>query len=363
MKKILMYFESMAPAGGVERVISNLANDWCERYEIYILTKDGIKSFYQLDAKIKTISLNRPIKFDSNNKIKSLYYLVSNMILCKKKLREYINEINPDYIYTASPQVSYEIMLVDKKLLDKLVISEHASKNAPNFLFQWMKKKCYPKTYCLSVPTKMDTEEYLKEGCNAVYIPHSASYYNQEKSHLNRKIVLNVGRFTEDKQQLVLLNIWLNIKKKYGLNGWELHLYGKGEMSESLGLYINSNDLGGSVKLMDPVKEIDNVYKSASIFAFTSRMEGFGMVLLEAMAFGLPCISFDCPSGPRDIIIDKYNGFLIDCFNVEDYANKLHCLMNEKNVGQLISMSDNAYSTVQGWSKSDIMQLWDKVFL
>ena len=175
---------------------------------------------------------------------------------------------------------------------------------------------------------------------------------------MNTKIVLNVGRLTADKRQDELLRIWSQIKEK---NGWELWIVGDGEEKDNLNELIKALSIEDSVKLIPASKEIEKIYKQASIFALTSKCEGFGMVLIEAMAFGVPCIAYDCPSGPRDIIINGDNGLLIPNNLDMQYINKLQDLLT--NHIKLVEMGNGAYKTVNNWDNETIITEWSKIFV
>lgn len=360
MKRILVFLNSMSPAGGIERVVANLTNSWSEKYEITILVKDKEKSFYMLNENIKIESLNLPLILDMNNRIQRIYSVGCSILKTRKYLKEYLNTYNYDYIYVTTPMNALEVFLTGKKNFDKLVISEHGSKLAYNKLYKLIKYLIYPRAYRISVPTTMDTELYIKEGCNAKYIPHISTFQAKSKNELNKKTIINIGRLTEDKQQLTLLRIWRSLVINNETNGWCLKIIGKGEMESDLRDYIYKNKLSSSVEILSPTKDIEKVYKDASVFAFTSRYEGFGMVLLEAMSFGIPCISFNCPSGPRDIINNDVNGYLIECNNVDEYKEKLIKLINEDSTRT--KMGNNAFNTVKEWNNNKILQEWDELF-
>ncbi|MFE4714639.1 glycosyltransferase family 4 protein [Paenibacillus sp. NPDC056722] len=360
MKKILIFINSMQPAGGIERVVANLANSFSEKYEVTVLVKDDVNSFYELNTNVKIDSLDTPLQLNMNMRIQRLYSLIINLFKGNISLRAYINSGDFDYIYVTSPFNALEIFLSGREHLRKLIISEHGSKFAYNKIYKILKKYLYPKSYVISVPTTMDTKAYIKEGSNAIYIPHLSTFPVVHRNNLNSKVVLNIGRLTSDKQQLLLLKIWNELEKEKMLNGWKLRIVGKGEEEVSLKKYIESNNLQNCVEILPPTKSVDTFYKEASLFAFTSKFEGFGMVLLEAMSFGIPCISFDCPSGPRDLIVHKKNGVLIQPYDVEEYKREMAILLNDKSY-YLKSLGENAQLTAEEWCNEDIMNKWDKV--
>lgn len=361
MKKILIYVDSMAPAGGIERVIANLSNEWIKKYEVMILVKDNGNSFYGLDERILVKSMNRQLILNMKNRFYRMISFIKSIFLSHFRLKKILSNENPHFIYTSNPLNSLEIFLSGKEYTKRLIISEHGSKLGYNKVYNFLKSIVYPKAYKISVPTKMDTEMYIEKGYPAQYIPHMSTFEAKEMNNLDTNIVLNIGRLTSSKQQIKLLKIWNSLKDKSKLNNWKLKIIGKGEEKENLEQFILEHQMEDSVEIVEPTPNVEVLFKQASIFAFTSRFEGFGMVLLEAMSFGIPCISFDCPSGPRDIIKNGINGFLIDNNNLDEYEKKLRKLiLNENNVRQ--RFGKKAFVTAKQWDNDIITKEWEVLF-
>ncbi|WP_264884709.1 glycosyltransferase [Enterobacter asburiae] len=167
-----------------------------------------------------------------------------------------------------------------------------------------------------------------------------------------------MGRLTPDKQHLLLLDIWRECIHQLP-KGWLLHIVGDGELKPDIEKFITNNKLEDNVKLSCAVWDISDLYYNSSIFVLTSRSEGFGMVLLEAISFGLPAISFNCPSGPMDIINNE-NGFLIEDGNRDLFKNKLIELINSDELQD--SLSSGAYKSAQQWNDEKITEYWQDIF-
>lgn len=363
MKQILIYFNSMKPAGGIERVISNLANKWASNYQVTILTKDAQTSFYSLDKRIETRSLNLNFNLDMGNRVHRIIQTGISYTSSVRKLRAFLKQYSFDYIYVATPLNALEIYMTHTiDITKKLVISEHASYYGYNKMFNRIKKIIYPKAYQIVVPTTMDTVIYESKGYHTTYIPHLTTFSAEtEPSSLKTKTAVNVGRLTSDKRQRLLLTMWKDIESDVRKNNWRLIIVGKGEEKWDLQNYIDKNELGDIAEIIPPRKKIGEIYKKASLFTFTSRYEGFGMVLLEAMAFGIPCISFNIPSGPKDIITDKLNGYLIPDGNKELYENYLKEYI-QFSTSEKEKMGKQAIDTVRSWNNQQILELWDEIF-
>lgn len=344
--KIVFYISSMAPAGGIERVLSKHINFLSAENEIILITDDKIKSFYPLPENIIHVGLDIDTKLSlEDSKIERILKIVGTFYANIKKLRQQIKVVTPDVVYTAHPLNLLKIVFSFRKL-EKIIVTEHASINSYNSVYKKIATVFYKKVKILAVPTKLDSDIYNSLGIPNVYLPNPLSFYPSESAALENKVALNIGRFTDDKQHLLLLELWS--KSEAMANGWKLKIIGEGENYDSIISKIKELKLEENVIIQSPTKEIIEEYLNSSLFLLTSRAEGFGLVLAEAMACGVPCISFNCPSGPRDIINDRKDGFLIEVGDLEDYVQKINLLTGDinlrKNLGKNAKMSISQFS-------------------
>lgn len=359
-KTILVYLTGLSRSGGKERVVANLLCEWSEKYEVIVVVKEDSQFFYKIPSDVRVYSLKTPFLLKMYNlkgkKTTRAFFTLLNtffsIVLLRKKLKQFCY----DYIYVTTPLNAFETFYSMSEPEKKLVVSEHASINAYNKIYSLIKKHIYPKVYCISVPNSSDTNVYCELNYNAIFIPHLFTYKAQKKNSLDTKIVLNVGRLTGDKQQALLLKIWADIQNK---NGWKLLIVGDGEEQGHLEKLIKEYKIEKSVQLLPARRDIQSIYKYASLFVFTSRSEGFGMVLIEAMSFGIPCISFDCPSGPKDIIKNGCNGYLIENENIESFKKVLESTI-DLPTDRLKVLGDNAFETVLNWNNIEILKKWDE---
>ncbi|WP_035300124.1 MULTISPECIES: glycosyltransferase [Acinetobacter] len=358
MKKILIYFTSMTPAGGIERVISTLANHFSSFMEVTILLKDSTYSHYYLDKRIKVISLNSDINLDMNSRFKRVFQTAFNLFESTAKLRKFLSMNNYDIYYLAHPVNVLEFHLAHG-INEDVIITEHGGINAYNFVYKKIKKILYVKSRCYVVPTSSDTKVYKDLNFPVEYIPHFKSKLNYVRSDLSKKVVLSIGRITEAKRQWIMIDLWDKIVNENNIREWELHLVGNGNLKDQLNNKIITLGLQAYVKILPPVQDVDVYYKNSSIFMLTSHSEGFGMVLLEAISFGLPCISYDCPSGPRDIVENNVNGYLIP---MDDFdALKIATLSLLKSPEMVNQLAEGAYNTSLNWNDEVILNKWKKI--
>lgn len=352
--KILIYIDSMAPAGGIERVVSKHIAFFAKKHQIILITKDKKDSFYDLSKNIEIYSLNIDSSMNMYSKVKRIFQTLKQLIVTRKKLKVYKNKY--DLFYVTHIRNLFELYLagVDMK---KVIVTEHGSYYGYNNVYKKLKLWLYPKCKYIVSPTSMDYEIYKFQNCNAFYIPNPLSFFDDKFSNLEQKTVINIGRLTSDKRQDLLLYIWRNISANH--LDWKLKLVGKGELKEQLIELVKEYNLQNSVEIIDPIKNVEDLFLNSSIFAFTSKYEGFGMVLAEAMAYGVPCISFDIPSGPRDIIENNIDGFLIEDNNIQDYICKLDLMII--NYEKRKEMGKNAKQNIQKFLDTKIEEKWNQL--
>jgi glycosyltransferase involved in cell wall biosynthesis len=355
-KKILIYFNSLKPSGGIERVIATLANKFCDQYDVTILVKDESKSFYHLNDKIHLLSLENELKFNMNSKLSRVFSAFKSIVHNKKKLRTFFKNNSFDYYYIAHPLNALEFHLTRGINKKDTIISEHGAPDAYNQIYKKIKSWLYPKAKIYVVPTIADTKYYKSIHLPALYLPHFRSDIPYEKTSLLDNIALSIGRFTDMKQQIVLLRVWNSLVNVRNIKSWKLHIVGTGELKEEFENYIASNNLEEYVCLLPPRKDVEYYYKQASLFLLTSKTEGFGMVLLEAISFGLPCISFDCPSGPRDIIKDNINGCLISLNDESALEEAIITIINNPELK--LQMGKESFSISENWKDSQLLEQW-----
>lgn len=348
----------MAPAGGIERVIATLANKFSATMDVTILVKDKCHSHYELNSKVKLVSLENKINFNMNSKISRVFEAGKNLLSSQQKLKLFLNKNSYNYYYIAHPLNVLEFYLA--KGIDKsVIITEHGGIDAYNWVYKKIKEYLYPKAKTYIVPTKTDTKLYRESGLSAIYIPHFRSELNYSKSNQKNNIALSIGRMTEAKRQWILIDLWNSIVYKYGVTNWQLQIVGDGNLKEKYIEKVNALGLENYIKILPPKENVEEYYKEAAFFLLTSQSEGFGMVILEAMSFGIPCISYDCPSGPRDMINNGEDGFLVP--NNDFEALETATLELIQNQSLLYLQGENAFKSSEEWGDIYILEKWKEV--
>jgi glycosyltransferase involved in cell wall biosynthesis len=175
------------------------------------------------------------------------------------------------------------------------------------------------------VLTGDDARDYRQELNGAAtrveQIPNALPELGGGTSRLEEKAVAAAGRLTGQKGFDLLIRAFAQVVPERP--GWELRIYGDGSQRAELERLIAELGLAGSVRLMGATSDMGEELARASVFALSSRFEGFGMVLVEAMSKGVPVVSFDCPRGPSEIVDDGIDGVLVPNGDVDALARAL----------------------------------------
>ncbi|MBQ0213165.1 glycosyltransferase, partial [Proteus vulgaris] len=229
---------------------------------------------------------------------------------------------------------------------------EHTSFESFNFIKKYLKKISYKIANKVVFLTKHD--EKIVNIKNSIVIKNINPYYNNSIHDYNKRnnIALAIGRFTYEKNFERLINIW----NYANIANWELIIIGEGENEKKLKELSIDNP---KIHIIPPSNKLDEFYNNAKLMLMTSRYEGLPMVLIEAQSFGLPIISFDCKTGPAEIIINKESGYLINYDDDKEFINKLILLCN--NDSELLRMNVNAIKNSHRFSPQNIIKDWIKV--
>ena len=193
---------------------------------------------------------------------------------------------------------------------------------------------------------------------NVTLIPDPLPFTADEVSPLTFKRLVCIGRYDYDKGNDLLLQAWAKIEKQ--IPEWIIDIYGNGNMETYQQLMVQLGIDSSRCHLHGPITEVRKEYLQSSLFVLPSRYEGFGLVLIEAMACGLPVVSFDCENGPRNIISDGQNGFLVQPFDVDAFAERLLMLIRNEELRQ--KMGVEAHQSSRQYQIENIALRWKSLF-
>jgi len=373
--KIVYCTPALYMAGGVERVLTLKANYFAEHfgYDITIILTEGKDKplFYPLSEKVKVVNLDMGFEeLWTCSFIKKVFIYLKKQYLFKKLLKQELMRIRPDItVSLLRREINFLTSLKDgSKKVGELHVNrsnyrnfEHGDTNAIRDLFArfWMrslvsKLKRLDKFVVL---TEEDNNNW-PELNNVVVIPDPLTFSSSTYSPLTEKRVIAVGRYVYQKGFDLLLKAWTIVEKE--CPDWMLTILGQGERLQYDTLMDELKIDRNNCKLLGPTEQIQDEYMNSSLMVMSSRFEGFGMVLIEAMACGLPVVSFDCPCGPKDIIQDHVDGLLVENGNIDKLAEAIIWMIQHPQERKL--MADKAVENVQRFKLDQIAEQWKSLF-
>ncbi|ONK15452.1 glycosyltransferase family 4 protein [Streptomyces sp. MP131-18] len=220
--------------------------------------------------------------------------------------------------------------------------------------------RCYPRLDAVAVLTSRDREDYLRmaPGTRVTRIPNAVHSLRQKPSTCASHIALAAGRLRPQKGFDLLIEAFAQLIDEFP--DWQLRIYGTGDRHDQLRALIDQHHLYNHVLLMGRTDQLDEEMAKASMYVLSSRYEGLPMVLIEAMSHGLPVVSYDCPTGPADVISDGKEGLLLPPGDVPALAEGMRRLMGDE--GLRARMGDAALGTVERYSPEAIRGQWTELF-
>lgn len=355
---ILYVTDAFAVWGGMERVLADKMNYLVEQYgyDVCLITiNQGQHSIpFPLSHMIKHLDLNvRMHEQYLYSGIRRVIKLRQLKNLLYKRLKDALLEINPDNIVCA--KLDFVEVLNKVRGAIPLVVESHTLCNAERFGdSSWLRrlhvhrfKSNVGKTDVVVTLTEGDAEDWRKYNGNIIVIPNVVHLNDSElKSNYCEKRIVFVGRADKQKDYDSLLRIWKLLYSRHP--DWTLDIYGNDEI-EALGV--------GAHK---PVANIMEVFCNCSMLVLTSLFEPFGLVMPEAMSCGLPVVAFDCPYGPADIITDGVDGFLVKNRDVNEFADRVCQLIEDKELRMRMGLA--AIKSSQRYRTDLIMPKWKELF-
>jgi len=373
--KICYCAPAIYSAGGVERVVSVKASYFAEvyHYDVTIIVTEGKDRdcFFPLSDKVKVINLN--LGFEELWKasfIKKVFLYLKKQYKYRRMLKFELMRIRPDITISvlrreinfinSIPDGSYKIGELHVNRSNYRNFTSRDSNFVKRFFARfWMidlikHLRKLDRMVVLTEDAKRDWPELL----NVKLIPDPIPFKVDQVSTLSSKRVVSIGRYAYEKGNDLLIKAWAKVEKS--CKDWTLDIYGMGnqapykELVNELGIDETRCHLHGSLT------DVKDAYLNSSIFTLPSRFEGFGLVVIEAMACGVPVVAFDCENGPRNIIANNQNGILVKPFDVDEYAKSMLRLMRDDQLRT--QMGNRAYESSKRYSFEDIAMQWKNLF-
>lgn len=373
---ITYIYTALTTFGGVDRVLTEKANYFAEamNYDVYFITDSqaGRPPVFPLSNKVHFIDLETD--FDEQyhyNIVRRFFCYRRLMKQYKERLSSTLEQIKPDFILlTCGRELDF---LTRLNLPCKIIGESHISKeHCRNFhlmeakggVYKMMAKywrmkqeKAIRMLDAFVVLTKADAFSWqcIRE---AHVIPNPIIINPDYHSNCESKNIIAIGRLNEQKGFERLIEAWSLIHADN--QDWRLTIFGEGEQQKELEELIVEKGVTSTCFIKPPTQHIAHEYHNSSMLVMSSRFEGLPMVLLEAMSYGLPCISFNCPHGPADIIKNDINGLLVENGNIKQLASAIEKLTKDALLRK--KMGEQAFCTSENYRIDNIIQKWIDLF-
>lgn len=371
--RIVYYLPSLYTPGGLERIITFKANYFAEHfegYEVYIVTSEqlGKEPHFPLSPKVKHIDLNVVFDwpFDQSRLSKALKFPF-RYYRFRKRFTRLLMELRPDItLSTIRRELSFINSIADgSRKIGEFHVTRYSYGFEPRGFVGKILHKLWERSLLKNLPLLdrfiiLTNEEVASwpELDNIRVIPNPVTTATNLQSDCSARQVIAVGRYDPQKGFDRLIDAWQIVARQHP--SWQLRIYGEGSLRPSLQKQIDDLGITDVCTLEPTVSNITEKYSESSIFVLSSRFEGFGMVIVEAMTCGVPAVSFACPCGPRDIIQDGVDGFLVENGDIEGLAEKIcHLIEHDeerKEMGRLAGLH------AQRYQMKHIAQQWRELF-
>ena len=372
--KIIYIVRSLHPVGGIERTLSDKAN-WlvAQGHQVMFVTymqgKDSV--YFPLDKRVQLYDLEcSTFSLYKHPAYSRFFYFRQLHNRFRERLKNVLDDFLPDVVVVAIPSaedfvwdlikvtqnakviieshIAFEYFLIGKSFTDRLL-----------YVFT-PPLKAIRKADMLIALTDYDASCWRQQDVSNVHVVQNpVTYYadgiNNKKKERGR--IIAVGRLASQKRFDRLIEAFSLLSGKYP--EWYIDIFGEGELRGTLENLIKTKGLVGRINILNFVQDIYTEYMKSQFLVLSSDYEGFGLVITEAMACGVPVVSTDCPFGPSDIIDDGKTGLLAK-MEVEDLAQKMEWMISHDMERRM--MGEDAYKKAAQYRKEVVMPRWEKLY-
>lgn len=357
--KIGFFVSDITKVGGIERVTATLLTEFSKstafEFEIISLFRGRNAPNYQIPDEIKIHYISEKSHGDKPHSAKRIVSLICII----GQIRKFFKGSDYDLVIAQSFPPAFALYC-SGFYCKRIIAAEHVYAKYYSTALQLIRKYVYRKIAKVVVLTNADKaffDSQIDEN-KTVVIPNPVCLRNRPDSLPDSKRIISVGRLEYQKGYDNLIDGFVEVHQRHP--GWELDIYGGGTLLHSLKAQIDNLGLTDVIHLKGVTNDIDAALRTASFFVMPSRFEGFPMVLVEAMCQGLPCVSYDCPNGPSDIIKDGYNGLLIENQNQSALVKGIEYMIDHPEERK--RMGANAPDSIAPYAPGKIAEKWVRLF-
>lgn len=334
--RVLLLCDSLAVSGGVERFVCQLANDLVRRgFRVAVGSVDTPAQAvrYPLDSSVQVLAGTTPRQGDepasSGLRVVQAWRMFAAQWRCGRALARLMRASDADVIVLNGLVTACSALLFAPGQAQRVVCCDHNHFDARSRLWQRLRARLYPKVAALVSLSKADLPRFAALNPNSRVIYNASSLHAAEPNLPATPLVLAVGRHAAQKGFDLLLLAWRRVLDQLPQTQRRqvrLRIVGDGPLEAQLHELADTLGLNRSVEWVAPTPDIEAHYREAAVFVLSSRYEGMPLVLLEAQALGVPCVAFDCPTGPREIISGN-TGIVVPAEDVNALAQALQALL------------------------------------
>ena len=363
MKKITIFSLHLG-YGGIEKCVVNLANLLVDTYDVEIVSTYKLEDTpaFDIDERVKvryliskykpnreewkqSIRKIRPIKF-----IKETYKAIIVLFNRRRKTVDAIKKCDSNIIISTRDLFNKWVSNYAKGKAYKIAW-EHNHHHNDMVYAKKVVKSCYNMDTLVLVSDSLRSfyKKQMKEAnykCKCVFIPNMIEDIPKNVSKLNTKNLISIGRLAKEKGVTDLIELFKELKEKNPKENYHLHLVGDGAERNKVVDMIYGYDLTKDITVHGYLKkkDINVLFKDTSLYLMTSYTESFGLVLVEAMAYGIPCLAYTSAEGANDLITNDYNGYLIENRDKDEMIEKIEYIMNNDNKRKELGKNARSYS-------------------
>ncbi len=342
-------------AGGAQRVVAEMANHWAKLgWDVAVVTLAGTsEDHFQLLPGVHRVALD--LMRDSSHALAAL----GNNLRRVRRLRRAIRSCDPQVVVSFIDKTNVLTLLATWGTRIPVIVAERTDPRQHSIgrLWSWLRRRTYPLARAVVVQTESVRRALDNLGSNVHVIPNgvaavSPSHTTAELGHESSRYIIGMGRLSPEKGFDRLIDAWSMIADEHP--SWKLRIYGEGPERSQLENLVQ-RQATRRVELPGQTTEPEMAYSTATIFVLPSLYEGFPNALLEAMACGLPVISFDCPSGPAEIIRHEVDGLLVPASDTEALAQAMDWLISDsvlrETLGRRAREVSDRFSTAESYRR------------
>ena len=372
--KVHIFLVSAWGMGGTIRAAVNLAGYLADRYEVEIIStyRRNEEPYFAFDPRVKVVALDDQRKGVRQPRLRRLLNRFSSALYHPADIRKHNHTLWTDVqlvrhlrraegIAIAS-RPGHIMQLTDLAVPGLITVGlEQMNLRSHSKVLRKAMLRRYGKLDGLGVLTDQDRAAYEKALDGSApptwLLPNTVRAIEPPRADLGARRIFAAGRYTPQKGYDFLIHAWAPVARKHP--DWELKICGNGQSKSRLLARIEEEGIGAQTELAGPTDDVPGEMARASIYALSSRFEGFPLVLVEAMSKGMACVAFDCPTGPADIIDDHRNGLLVPAKDVDGLSAALLEMIEDEELRR--RCGDAALETSRDYTMAAIGPRWEEM--